>query len=230
VSTHIAILQQPYADMVLDGRKTIESRLTKVPCPPFGVVAPGERLYLKHSGVPKYFATAVAGEVMSFDGLTPADIDAIRGRWGPAIGGEEAYWAWKRDASYATLIRLLDVEPWPYVVPPWPKTRGRAWHVLPDDQDPMREVRVTGGMLRNGYVSLTTASPATRAGPLTLLMPDGEHVETDFAKGAMLRWRGWRRYFEGFSLAEGDVVRFVAVGPRRYAVTFRPGPLHRPRA
>jgi hypothetical protein len=52
-------------------------------------------------------------------------------------------------------------------------------------------------------------------------LPDGETVETDFVDGgAMLRWRGWRRYFEAFALERADIIRFVALGSRRYRVLF----------
>ena len=97
----------------------------------------------------------------------------------------------------------------------------RAWYGLTDEANPLMDVTLKRGALKNNYVSLTKASEALRSASLTLELPDGQEVETDFVDGgAMLRWRGWRRYFEAFALKPGDTVRFVAVGGRRYRVRF----------
>ena len=220
---HIAILKLPYLRAILDGRKTIESRLSKGVCDPFGRVREGERLYFKASGGP-FMGTALAGQVMEWDALTPDTVAEIERRYRPAIGGEDAYWHAKRDAVVATLIRLREVE----ALEVGPEFRGanmKAWHVLPDDRDIMREVKLTAGNIRNRHVTLRGASTAMRGEPITLQLPDGVEVVTDFPPGkAMLRWRGWGRYFDAFAVEPGDTVRFVALGHRRYRVTFRPCP------
>lgn len=220
MSIHVAILRQPYLRAILDGRKTIESRLSRIACEPHGMVRPGERLYLKQSGGP-FMATAVAREVMDFADLTAADVARIEQRYRPAIGGDDEYWRVKRDATYATLIRLAEVTPLD-VGPMFGPANMKAWFVLPDSCDIVRDAILTAGNLRNRHVSVTAVTAEKRRGPVTLQMPDGLAVQTEFAAGGpMLRWRGWGRYFDAFALRPGDVVRFVATGPREYRVLFR---------
>lgn len=118
------------------------------------------------------------------------------------------------------MIRLQRVEPLD-VGPAFTKQNMRAWYVLEDAASPRMDVVLERGSLKNHYVSLPKASDALRESGLTLILPDGETVETDFADGgAMLRWRGWRRYFAAFAMKRGDTVRFVALGSRRYRVLF----------
>jgi hypothetical protein len=220
MSIHIAILKLPYLRAILDGRKTIESRLSKVACEPFGCVRTGERLYLKASGGP-FMGTAIAGEVLTWDKLTPQVVAEIEQRYRPAIGGDDDYWQGKRAAAVATLIRLCEIEPLD-VGPAFPRANMKAWHVLPDERDIVRDVTLTAGHIRNNHVSMAGVSAELRRDQVTLQLPDGVEVVTDFPAGkAMLRWRGWGRYFNAFAVEPGGVVRFVAVAPRLYRVTFR---------
>ena len=136
---HVAILIPGYIDTTLDGQKTIESRLTKTAQPPFGKIKTGERLYLKASGGP-FMATAVAGAVQSFDGLTPERIDKLREQHNDQIGGDDAYWQTKRDSRFATLIELTEVEPIE-IGPPYKKAHMKAWYVLDEDRDPLAIAR-----------------------------------------------------------------------------------------
>lgn len=78
------------------------------------------------------------------------------------------------------------------------------------------------GSIRNRYVATGGAVGYFPAGPFTLVLPDGEEVRTDLYKGQRLRWRGWGRWFEQHALEAGDGVRFVAVAPGRYRVSFHP--------
>lgn len=126
---HLAVLHRRYLDAILDGRKTVESRLARVRCEPFGCVAPGERLYFKASGGP-FLATAIAGEVESFDGLTPRAVAMLRSRFERAVAAEPAYWREKRAAIAATFIELTEIEP-VFFGPACPPLHGRAWVRLP---------------------------------------------------------------------------------------------------
>ncbi|MEO0474818.1 MAG: hypothetical protein AAF085_02445 [Planctomycetota bacterium] len=132
---HVAILKPGYIKAILDGRKTIESRMTKTKQPPYGQVESGERIYLKASGGP-FMATAIAGEVNSFSALAPDSIQQIRDKHGEQIGGDDAYWDMKRDSKYATLIELTKVEPI-QIGPPYKVAYMKAWYVLDEDRDPM---------------------------------------------------------------------------------------------
>ncbi|MBB6431735.1 ASCH domain-containing protein [Algisphaera agarilytica] len=219
MSIHVAILKREYLRMILSGQKTVESRLSKLRCAPFKSVSTGERLFLKASGGP-FMATAIAGAVHDYADQTPEQIDALCDQWNPAVCGPLAYWRDRRDRPFATMIRLRNVEPMD-VGPKLAVQNMRAWYVLPDEASPLMDVSLKPGALRNRYLSLPESSPAMRSQPLTLEMPDHESVQTDFVDGGpMLRWRGWGWYYDAFALEAGDVVRFVALGGRRYRVRF----------
>ena len=83
---HLAILKKPYLDMILDGRKQIESRFSKVRGPAFGRVFVGDRLFLKVSSGP-VCATAKVAAVENFDGLTPQRMVEIREKY-------NSRWSW----------------------------------------------------------------------------------------------------------------------------------------
>lgn len=215
---HVAILKPGYIRAILDGRKTIESRLTKTMQPPHGRVACGERLFLKASGGP-FMATAIAGRVSSFEDLLPSGIRKLRRRYGQAIGGDDAYWEMKKDSRFATLVELKSVEPIA-VGPSYKVAYMKAWYVLDEAASPLRDWTITPGALRNRYACLPTAeTSALKPGtPLTLELPDGEVVATELARSRMIRWRGWGKLYEAAEAKPGDRLRFVALASGRYAV------------
>lgn len=219
MSIHVAILKRDYLQMILLGQKTVESRLMKVRCPPFEMVKPGERLFFKASGGP-FMATALTESVHDYVDQSPEQIDALCAQWNPAVCGPLEYWHERLDRPFATMIRLHRVEPLE-VGPAFAVQNMRAWYVLDETANPLMDVALKPGAIKNNYVSLPEASPSLRASTVTLELPDGQLIETDFVDGgSMLRWRGWGRYFEAFALKPGDAVRFVAVGARRYRVRF----------
>lgn len=222
---HVAILKRPYLELVLSGRKTVESRLTRTAQPPYGCVETGERIFLKASSG-RFMATAIAGKIDQYDKLEPYDILRLRVLHDMAVCGDDAYWELKRDSRFAVFVELTDVAPIE-VGPVYPKSM-RAWHVLDEKLSPLMDVTLTAGAIRNRYLSLPGTSAKIRQRKLTLLMPDGEEVATGFAAGKpMLKWRGWGSYYEANEMKPGDVVRVVALGGGRYRVTFR-HQTHRP--
>lgn len=234
MSIHVAILRSPYPDLILRGRKTVESRLYRTRRPPVGVVKRGERLFIKESGG-GWAATAVAGEVVEHEGLDPAGMRALRDRWDGEVLGGRAYWESKVQSTYAVLVRLTAVEPLE-VGPVYPRSGYRAWHVLDENLSPLMEALLTDGGVRNGYVNLPRVSRRLAEGEdFVLMMPDGEEVRTQMAAGVTaggggrVRWRGWRRYFAEAGVGGGDVLRLVAqpmagegteAGLRRFQVSF----------
>lgn len=215
---HVAILKPGYINAILDGRKTIESRLTKTMQPPHGKVEPGERLFLKASGGP-FMATAIADKVHSFDDLEPKDLKRLRRRYNNQICGDDAYWELKHDSRFATLIELKDVEPIE-VGPMYKVVYMKAWYVLDEVLTPLRDWTITPGALRNRYACLPTAKTSKKTPGLviTLVLPDGEVIETELPRGRMLRWRGWGPVYEAAGAKAGDVLRYIALGPGKYAV------------
>ena len=81
---HLAILTPGWIDLILDGKKTIESRFTKVRCTPFGKVHEGDVVYLKESGGLVKGVFTIAG-VETFGSLNTSGIQAIYERCGQAI-------------------------------------------------------------------------------------------------------------------------------------------------
>jgi hypothetical protein len=224
MSIHVVILQRRYVDLILAGRKTVESRLTRTAGPPFGKVEVGQRLFIKASGGP-FMATAVAGAVAGYDNLTPDRIRQLYRQYNAAVCGEGDYWKLKRDSRYATFITLEQVEP--LDVGPAYNRSLQAWHVLSDDLSPLVDVILTAGAISNRYVRLARVLRMPERGPdalwdfqtsFVLVMPDDEEVETQLTASGMIRWRGWGRYYDYYGMEAGDRVRFVSIGPRRYGV------------
>lgn len=214
---HIAILKPSYIGEILAGTKTIESRLTRTMQAPHGKVAVGERVFLKASGGP-FLAMAVAGRVETWLDASQADIKQIEKKYRRHIGGDDAYWQAKRESRFATLLWLDDVEPID-VGPAYKVAYMKAWYVLDESLSPLREFVLTEGAIRNRYACLPDASAALKDRPFTLVLPDGETVETALVKGRQVHWRGWGPLYNQVDAKPGDRVRFVAVGPRRYRVT-----------
>jgi hypothetical protein len=234
---HVAILMRPYLRLILEGRKTIESRLTMRPIVPFRAIRTGERIFFKASSGP-FMATAIAGDVFFHDGLTRASVAELRERFNDDVCGDAAYWNRKRDCKCATFIELTRVHPisqGPAMAP----SSGLAWFVLPDALGPRVpvsfDVVLTAGAIRNHYLRVpkklhafdadhyggNTIAAAGR--PLALVLPDGTRTLTDIASNHMIRWRGWLPWFKAQDLAPGDVVRFTERDDGAFAVSF----LHR---
>ncbi|MGB0766644.1 MAG: hypothetical protein ACPGYV_02920 [Phycisphaeraceae bacterium] len=215
---HVAILKPGYIREVLDGVKTIESRLTKTMQPPHGQIAAGERLFLKASGGP-FMATAVAGRIDAFRDMKPMDVERLRETFGEAIGGDDAYWSMKRESRFATLVELREVEPLS-VGPTYKVAYMKAWYVLDEWRSPVRDWTITPGALRNRYACLPGSGKrkAMTSRAIALELPSGETVSTEVARGRMLRWRGWGAVYEAAGARAGDTLRYVALGGGRYAV------------
>lgn len=81
---HIAILRQPFFDMVLSGEKTIESRWSMNKVAPYGKVSVGDEILLKETGK-DVTAVATAEKVLFFK-LTPEIVEEIRAKYGKQIG------------------------------------------------------------------------------------------------------------------------------------------------
>ncbi len=134
---HAAIVLPVYARAIASGRKTIEARLTRNRISPFGLVSAGDRVYFKESSG-SFVLTAVAAEVLRFEGLVPEEVAALRRRFDRRVLGSEEYWERKREARYATFVTLAEVEPILFGPdyrsdPAW-RPRS-AWTAMNDDAD-----------------------------------------------------------------------------------------------
>ena len=132
VALHLAIFVEPYLQFVLDSSKTVESRFSRNGCAPFGRVHRGDVLLLKRASGPLVGACTV-GDVWDYR-LTPRAWAEIEGRFGSAICPQEGFWELKRQAAYATLMRISEPRALPAI--DVPKRDRRGWVVLTDLREP----------------------------------------------------------------------------------------------
>ena len=124
---HIAILRQPFFDMVLAGEKTIESRWSMHKIAPYGKVSVGDEILLKETGK-DVTATAIVKDVKYYE-LTPKKVEEIRIKYGKQIGTDKFKdWQGTLQKKYCTLIWLADVK----TISPLKvqRSNGAGWIVL----------------------------------------------------------------------------------------------------
>ncbi len=128
---HLAIFTQPWLDLILDGKKTIDSRLSKVRCAPYGKIKARDVVYMKESvGLVK--GEFIASKIETYEDLTPEILYDINSHYHNEIfvdvGFEEFREKWTV-AKYATLIHITNVRT--YKKPfPFPKKDRRSWILL----------------------------------------------------------------------------------------------------
>lgn len=244
---HVAVLLKPYLDMILSGKKTVECRLTRQARDPFENIEPGERIYFKQSAGP-YAATAVAEHVIFENDLTPKRVSEIKRDYNDLICGDAAFWNWKRDSKFCTLVWLRDVQPTdngPAIRP----LQGVAWLTLEEDPawrrvEPQKvnadkmlfsggtfSIEVTPGNLRNNSLYVTKVvdrfprwavggkNRNAAAKPMTLILHDGPTVQTDVVGPRnLLRTRVWGKWFRTHGVKQGDRVVFTPVDDATYLV------------
>lgn len=100
---HLAIFKGNGAELILNGKKIIESRFSKNKIPPFGVISSGDLVYIKVSGG-EIIGQFRVQKVIFYDGLDIRDIRGIREKYGKQLAVDEAYWKGKADAKFGSLI------------------------------------------------------------------------------------------------------------------------------
>jgi hypothetical protein len=110
VGLHLGIFVEPYLSLVLEGRKTIESRFGVQRCAPHGRVSPGDFLLLKASGGPIVGLCQIK-ETWFFD-LRVTALSSVRDRFARPLCAEDAdFWRARSHATLATLMRLDNIQP-----------------------------------------------------------------------------------------------------------------------
>lgn len=124
---HIAILRQPFFDMILNGEKTIESRWSMNKIAPYKKVNIQDEILLKVTGQP-VTATAIVKDVKYFE-LTPEIVENIRIKYGKQIGTDKFEdWESTLKKKYCTLIWLEKVK----TIAPLqvPRSNGSGWIIV----------------------------------------------------------------------------------------------------
>ena len=121
-------------EAILNGTKTIESRLSLKKIPPFGIVSKGDLVYMKPPGA-KLVGQFRVKKVFSYEGVTAEEIKQLFSQYQSKIGwGNEAelqkFVKEKVDCPFATLIFIADSER--FLTPPIKikKSDLRGWVVL----------------------------------------------------------------------------------------------------
>ncbi|MBC7772220.1 MAG: ASCH domain-containing protein [Pyrinomonadaceae bacterium] len=122
---HVAVIHGVYLDLILSGRKTIETRLSLTRRTPYGKATTGERIYFKERSGP-IRGTALIGRVDSHENLTPELVRKIGTQHNRHILGPDEFWTDKSSAKYATLLWLTNPQRVEYG-PDVPRFHRSAW-------------------------------------------------------------------------------------------------------
>jgi ASC-1-like (ASCH) protein len=124
---HLVILKKPYLDLILAGRKTIESRFYQTKHKWLAQVGAGDKLFLKASSGP-VMATATVAAVKNFVNLTARQVAELKEQYNQQIYGNARYWQDKMNSRFGILVWLKDVQ---RIAPRYiTKADWRAWVVL----------------------------------------------------------------------------------------------------
>jgi hypothetical protein len=127
-SVHLAVFREPYLQLIVDGRKTVESRFSAVRCAPYLRVRPGDIVLLKRSGGP-VSGICTVGAVWSYE-LDPESWVEVK-RFADALcATDPTFWSEREGAAYATLMQVRDVKELPSLA--FNKRDRRGWVVLQD--------------------------------------------------------------------------------------------------
>lgn len=102
---HVAILRRPFAEKVLSGEKTVETRLMRVRRVPWTGCAVGDTVFIKVSGGP-VVARASVGGVTRYHIPWDASLAELEERYRASGCIPPGYWDGKTGVKYAVMIEL----------------------------------------------------------------------------------------------------------------------------
>ena len=103
---HIAIMKgKEYIKKIINGEKTIESRLSKTKISPYERVRVGDTVFLKESGG-NIVAKFIVKKIVFFEDINPIILDKIKENYNEYILAPDSYWSSKINANYGTLIYI----------------------------------------------------------------------------------------------------------------------------
>jgi ASC-1-like (ASCH) protein len=128
MTKHLAILQQPYLDLILYGKKTIESRFSKNKSLPFNKITPGDVVLLKESGG-EVLGEFLVEQVSYFESLNPISSNALLQKYQEQLCIDDTFISRKINSKYATLITIKSYLRYAKSYP-FPKRDMRSWVIL----------------------------------------------------------------------------------------------------
>lgn len=106
---HLALMVEPYLSLILNGRKTIESRFSRNKIKPYNSISKGDIVVLKRSGG-GLVAVFEAGDVWFKQIGSDKDLCEIKSEYGAGLCLDDQFWERKRDANYVTLINISHLQ------------------------------------------------------------------------------------------------------------------------
>ncbi|HXD91641.1 MAG TPA: hypothetical protein VNX01_00430 [Bacteroidia bacterium] len=129
IGVHLAVFVEPFATLVLEGQKIVESRFSINRIGPYGQVAKGDIIVIKKSGGPVLGFFSV-GDVKYYNNVNANIRKAIESNYGYRIGThhDPKFWDSRQNAKYATLIHVEKIKKTePYIIE---KKDRMAWVVI----------------------------------------------------------------------------------------------------
>lgn len=125
-AVHLAVFVEPFLKYILDGKKTIETRFSSVRCAPYERVKRGDIILLKKTGGPIVGICQIRNA--RFYELEKNSWLEIKEYAREICAEDPAFWEERRNASYATLMRIQNVQ----AIDPvkFTKRDRRGWVVL----------------------------------------------------------------------------------------------------
>jgi predicted transcriptional regulator len=134
MAKHLAIFTPTALKQILSGTKTIEGRFSKNRIAPFCQVSVGDLVYIKLAGE-EIVGRFIVKKVINFENLDQSDWSVIAQHYAAqlSLAGEQDIQQFRldhKDAKYATLIFIDQVEQ--FITSPIriPKSDRRGWVVL----------------------------------------------------------------------------------------------------
>lgn len=125
---HIAIFVGNTIEDILSGRKTIETRFSKVASMPYLKIIKGDIVFLKQSSG-DILGQFEVDNVLFFDKLTKRDVDVLKHQYENNILADDKYWQKAYNSKFASVIFIKKVER--YLAPiKFKKHDRRAWLIL----------------------------------------------------------------------------------------------------
>jgi hypothetical protein len=107
---HLAVFEEPYLTLILERRKTLESRFSVHRCAPYNEVAAGDIVLLKRSAGP-IVGIALIREATNLRINSAQELQQIAGRYGAALCVTDPnFWKQKQHAAFCTLMELGAIE------------------------------------------------------------------------------------------------------------------------
>ncbi|MGB1286597.1 MAG: ASCH domain-containing protein [Aggregatilineales bacterium] len=128
VTIHLAILATQYINLILDGKKTVESRFSIHKRMPYKRINPGDIIFLKETGGP-IRGICYVSKTEFFDLKKDVSLSEIMDEYRNELQIHDiSYWQRYKKANYATLIHLENVR----AIDPMPfsKRDRNAWVIF----------------------------------------------------------------------------------------------------